>query len=256
MRSALAPLSAEPDAAGCTSASRSHVGHVRRINEDRILDCPGRGLWAIADGMGGHRGGDVAAEMAIAALRALTRASAPISAAGILDALHSANREILERGRQANSTIGSTIVVLHIEGDRGQLFWAGDSRAYTLSGGDWRQATRDHSVVQDLLDAGVIGAEQAARHPSAHVITRALGVQPDIEFATLSLGCRAGDKLLLCSDGLSRTLPDQPVDPRTPIDGLADALLADALRLDGSDNISLVLIEFADTGNATKVPQP
>ncbi|WP_404338559.1 PP2C family protein-serine/threonine phosphatase [Sphingomonas sp. MMS12-HWE2-04] len=254
MKPACIPLSAELIEGGYQSVSRTHVGHVRRINEDRILDCPERSLWAIADGMGGHRGGDVAAEIAIASLRRVATGPAPICAAKILDALIGANREILERGRQANSTIGSTIVALHIDGDRATVFWAGDSRAYVESGGARRLATRDHSLVQELLDAGAISEAQAARHPKAHVITRALGVQADIEIASALIELKAGERLLLCSDGLSRTLAEQKVAANTEIGEHADALLSDALRLDGSDNISLVVIEI-DTASASEASE-
>jgi serine/threonine protein phosphatase PrpC len=225
------------------SAARSHVGHVRKINEDRLLDCPERGLWAVADGMGGHHGGDVAAELVIGALRQLVRQPDAITAPMILEALHKANAAILERGRDGGGTIGSTVVVLHIAGDQGTLFWAGDSRAYHAAQGVWAQVTRDHSVVQELLDAGLVDGDQARRHPKAHIITRALGITQDIDIAQEVRTVSPGDRLLLCSDGLTRMLDTQDFTRATGIEAGADALLGEALHRDGSDNISLVLVE-------------
>lgn len=225
------------------SAARSHVGHVRKINEDRLLDCPERGLWAVADGMGGLHGGDVAAELVICALRQLVRQPASVTASMIAEALQQANAAILTRGRDTGGMIGSTVVVLHIEAGRATLFWAGDSRAYHCGAGAWTQLTRDHSVVQELMDAGLIDHDQARRHPKGHIVTRALGITPDIEIARMARSVVPGDRLLLCSDGLTRMLDTQDFTSDADVATTADALLAKALHRDGSDNISLILIE-------------
>ncbi|WP_206240213.1 PP2C family protein-serine/threonine phosphatase [Novosphingobium terrae] len=227
----------------CASAARSHVGHVRKINEDRLLDCPERGLWAVADGMGGLHGGDVAAELVIGALRQLVRQPDTITEPMILEALHKANAAILARGHDVGCTIGSTVVVLHLAGDQGTLFWAGDSRAYHRTQGAWVQVTRDHSVVQELVDAGLIDGDQARRHPKAHIITRALGITQEIDIAQETRIVSLGDCILLCSDGLTRMLNAQGFTLDTDIRAAADALLSEALHLDGSDNISLILTE-------------
>lgn len=227
------------------SISRSHVGRVRKVNEDRVLDRPDRSLWAVADGMGGHRGGDIAAELAIAALRNLADAAAAITGATILAALDRANAEILARGQGTGGVIGSTIVVLHIADGEARVFWAGDSRAYRARNAAWQQLTKDHSLVQQLLDQGLIDRDQAVRHPQGHVITRALGVEGVVEIETGSFPVAAGDVLLLCSDGLSRSLPPaipigfDPIDPSA-----ADRILADALENDGSDNISFAIVSL------------
>ncbi|WP_240700240.1 PP2C family protein-serine/threonine phosphatase [Sphingomonas gei] len=216
---------------------------MRKVNEDRVLDRPDRSLWAVADGMGGHRGGDIAADLAIAALRGLADAPAPITRAVILAALDQANAEILARGAEAGGVIGSTIVVLHVADGEAQIFWAGDSRAYRARNAAWEQLTSDHSLVQQLLDQGLIDRAQAARHPQGHVITRALGVESVVEVEAMSFAAEAGDILLLCSDGLSRSLrweiPRELdlIDPRA-----ADRILAEALENDGSDNISFVIV--------------
>jgi serine/threonine protein phosphatase PrpC len=238
VRSALARSEALP--AEFRSVSRSHVGRVRQVNEDRVLDRADRGLWAVADGMGGHRGGDIAAELAIVALRGLADADEPFSEAAILTALERANGEIRARSEAAGGVIGSTVVVLHVADGLAQVFWAGDSRAYRARDGRWEQVTRDHSLVQQLVDEGLIDREQAKRHPQAHVITRALGVEGDVEIESVSFAVEPGDLLLLCSDGLSRSLGDDAV---MEIDEqAAERLLSAALERDGSDNISFVLV--------------
>jgi serine/threonine protein phosphatase PrpC len=218
---------------------------VRKVNEDRVLDRPDRALWAVADGMGGHRGGDIAADLAIAALRNIADAPAPVTGAAILAALEGANAEICVRGEGAGGVIGSTIVVLHIAEGLAHVFWAGDSRAYRACRAGWKQLTSDHSLVQQLLDKGLIDDEQAARHPQGHVITRALGVESVVEVDTLSFQAAAGDVLLLCSDGLSRSLRDEiPAGFDSADQRAADRMLADALENDGSDNISFVVVSL------------
>lgn len=231
------------------SLSRSHVGRVRKVNEDRVLDRPDRALWAIADGMGGHRGGDIAAELAVAALRGLADDPAPITPAAIRQALEGANDAIFARGAAAGGVIGSTVVALHIAGGEAWIFWVGDSRAYRSETGVWLQMTRDHSLVQQLVDGGLIDSSQAARHPQANVITRALGVDTAVQIETLCRPTAAGEIFLLCSDGLSRSLePNLPADFGSTGEALADEILAGALERDGSDNISFALVAVGGSG--------
>lgn len=226
-----------------TSVARSHVGRVRAINEDRVFDCPEHGLWAVADGMGGHAGGDIAAQTIVAALRALADGTRVITAGDLLEAIHAANAEIVARNRTTGSDAGSTVVAAHIADDAmATIAWAGDSRAYLVRGGLVRQLTHDHSFVQDLVDAGLLTPDAAARHPRANVVTRALGVSLALEIATVTLPLLPGDVVLLCSDGLSRSLRDSDLRGAASLDGLADALIANALARDGSDNTSLVAI--------------
>jgi serine/threonine protein phosphatase PrpC len=224
-----------------TSVARTHVGHRRQINEDRVLDCPERGIWAIADGMGGHRGGDVAAEIVIGALREATDLMAsPACPQSVEAALQRANQRILDHALSAGGVIGSTVVVLHVVDDRACLFWVGDSRGYRIRTHRLEQLTRDHSLVQELVDAGAITPEAAVSHPQANVVTRALGVDAELAVEQLAFRISPGDMLLLCSDGLSRSLADDVA--AGPDAALADQLLEDALHRDGSDNISFVVV--------------
>lgn len=231
---------ARPLPLGARSTARSHVGHVRAINEDRVFDWPAGGVWAIADGMGGHRGGDEAAQSVVDALRLLTPEDAARPAA-VLGALTAANAAVRARNIARGESAGATVVALSRYGDAAHVAWAGDSRLYRLRAGMLVPMTRDHSVVQELVDARLLTAAAAAQHPQANVITRALGVDADCNIECRLIDVAPGDRFLLCSDGLSRTL--EPLPLPDSLDAAADALMAAALERDGSDNISLVLVD-------------
>lgn len=229
-----------------TSVARSHVGLVRPINEDRVFECPESGLWAVADGMGGHNGGDLAAQAVVDALREAIVPGRESGAAEMLAAIHAANGAIVRRNEAEATDAGSTVVAAHIAGRTATIAWVGDSRAYLLRDGTVTQLSHDHSLVQELIDAGLLTIAAAARHPRANVVTRALGVARNVDIATLTLTLAPNDRLLLCSDGLSRPLQEVSWSANGDLHDLAGGLLADALRLDGSDNISLVCIELAE----------
>src|SRR5687767_13843611 len=191
--------------------SRTHVGLRRKVNEDSLLVRTDRGLWAVADGMGGHEKGDVASAMVTDALMRL-----PI-VYGLDDLLDSAVAAIVSVNRQlialassngVQRTIGSTVVGLAVANGQFRCFWAGDSRAYRLRDGHIAQLTRDHSLVQDLVYAGMIEPDQAHHHPNGNVITRAVGVLEDLKVDTVSGEARPGDQFLLASDGLTRLVED------------------------------------------------
>lgn len=220
------------------SASRSHVGRVRAVNEDRVLDRADLGIWAVADGMGGHSGGALAAETLVAKLDSIDDAAAPDA---IDAALAAANTEILAQG---GGESGTTVVLFRLTHAAATLHWAGDSRAYRIRGGSLHPLTRDHSVVQQMVDAGALTPEQAAHHPRANVITNAVGIAETLSVEQVAVTVQLGDRLLLCSDGLSRSLCDRDVARDEGVEEMADRLLTNALQRDGSDNISLVLIAF------------
>ncbi|MBB6124234.1 protein phosphatase 2C domain-containing protein [Sphingobium subterraneum] len=226
------------------SVARSHIGSVRTVNEDRVLDQREGGLWAVADGMGGHSRGDEAATVAVRSLAALLRRSPDIGKQAITEALDEANSAIFDKAQSARRTCGSTIVGMRVRGRSVLLFWVGDSRAYRLRDGVLERLTRDHSVVQELSDAGVITSQQARHHPQANVITRALGVGQSvvIDFAQHSI--REKDLYLLCSDGLTGLVDDDAIRDMLALDmeTAASSLVDASLAAGGSDNISLVLI--------------
>lgn len=248
MKASLRPFGTGPAAYRTISVARSHVGKVRTINEDRMFDCPQRHLWAVADGMGGHSGGDLAAQAVVDALHNLGKSDAAIFGASLIAALHNANDVIVEMNRARKGDAGSTVVAAHIDCAsyhcKATIAWAGDSRAYLIRRGRVSQLTRDHSLVQDLVDADLLTEHAALSHPQANVITRALGIGT-LDLATTTLPVIAGDRLLLCSDGLSRSVGHTAMAAALPIKTLADTLLSEALDRDGSDNISVVLIDIA-----------
>ncbi|MFN7027736.1 MAG: PP2C family protein-serine/threonine phosphatase [Sphingopyxis sp.] len=231
------------DATGAAieSVALTHVGHVRAVNEDRILNLPEAKLWAVADGMGGHHSGDVAAQIAIDTLANLASSTQKLCGDDILVALQSTNSMIFDRYADAERRSGTTIVAALLVENKLEIFWAGDSRAYLLRRGVWQQLTHDHSVVQQMVDAGALTPSAASHHPKSNVITRALGVDRDVEIDRLVTTLVAGDIIMLCSDGVSRTLSGDIVgNPLLSI--LAQSLLDQALMRDGSDNASLVMI--------------
>lgn len=234
------PLAAHP-LAGVRSVARSHVGRVRTINEDRVFDCPERGLWAVVDGMGGHRGGDRAAQTVIDMLRRLTSAPDEITPDQVIAALERANAAILAENTRAGEQAGATVIALSLYAGEAHLAWAGDSRGYRIREGV-AQLTRDHSLVQELVDAGLLTPAAAERHPQANVVTRALGVDATCEIERHRVPYAPGDRFLLCSDGLSRSLDAADLDERG-LEPLAATLMAHAFNRDGTDNISLVLID-------------
>lgn len=232
----------DADVAPIESVALTHVGHMRAVNEDRILNRPDAKLWAVADGMGGHQSGDVAAQIAIDALADLANGGHILCGDDILRALQSANALIYDRYAGTERRSGTTIVAALLVDNRLEIFWAGDSRAYRLCGGTWHQLTRDHSIVQQMVDAGAIPPSAASHHPKSNVITRALGVDRDVAIDQLAIPLDTGDIIMLCSDGVSRSLgADRAAD--AAVGPLAQSLLDEALTRDGSDNASLVLIQ-------------
>lgn len=230
------------------SAARTHVGKVRSLNEDRFVEMADAGFWAIADGMGGHRAGDVAAQMIADAL--VQAADGEVTPARVAAAVEGVNAELLHaRELRGNREVsGSTLVALILDDGRYQCLWAGDSRAYLLRDGRCSRISHDHSVVQELVDSGMIVAADAAAHPQAHVITRAVGVSATLSLDSNGGAVAAGDTFLLCSDGLSDALAPAILESclgAGSIDEMADALLAAALEAGAPDNVTFILIQPA-----------
>ena len=230
--------------------SRTHVGLKRQINEDSILVETGRGLWAVADGMGGHEAGEVASAAVVDALRQLpANSNLDELAAAAIGLLQRVNGELigLARSNASERTIGTTVVGLAISADRFRCFWAGDSRAYWIRGGEIMRISRDHSLVQDLVDAGMIKPEEAERHENANVITRAVGVRESLEVDCVSGDALPGDLFLLASDGLTRVVNDEEILAelgRGSLNEGADNLLQTVLARGAPDNVSLVVVKL------------
>ena len=231
---------------GFDQVVRSHVGCRRKLNEDAVLACPDRGLWAVADGMGGHDAGEVASAMVVEALsRCVPGPSGQVAASDAVAALQDVNRRLVELGRNFDGrTIGSTVVGLVADGNRFACFWAGDSRAYRVRDGAIDRLTRDHSLVQELVDAGMLAESEAETHPNANIITRAVGVSDMLDVETVDGEIRPGDVFLLASDGLTRLLGDDELlgELQAGVDAAADRLLAKSLERDAPDNVSLIIL--------------
>jgi len=232
------------------SAARTHVGAVRKRNEDAVLNRPEIGLWAVADGAGGHQRGDYASERIIAALG---DAAPPPSAALLIDdvktRLRRANRELLAKAVEIGpgALICSTVMVVLIADARFCCLWAGDSRCYLLRAGALRQVSHDHSYVQDLVDRGEIGPEVAADHPLANIVTNLLGAEVRFTLEERSDQLVPGDILLLCSDGLCRALTDPDIAAILrdhPVEAAADRLIESAVACRAKDNVSVVVIAY------------
>ena len=228
----------------------THVGAVRKHNEDAYVDRPDLGIWAVADGAGGHAAGEVASGMIADALQAIPSG---LAAAELLarvrltiEQTHAALRDEAAR-RGPDVMVASTVVVMLAHGNYFACLWAGDLRAYLLRGGILRQITRDHSLVQELLEAGAIGPDEVTNHPRGNVITRAVGAELDA-FALDKVSDRLvpGDRFLLCSDGLCKTLPDDELATLLgAINGAPPQALVDAaLAANVADNVTAVAVEF------------
>jgi protein phosphatase/serine/threonine-protein phosphatase Stp1 len=232
------------------SWSSTHNGAVRTHNEDRFVDRPELGLWAVADGAGGHQAGEVASSMIAETLEAIP---AGLAASEMLaqvrlrvrDAHAALCEEAARRG--PHTVIASTVVVLIAHGEHFACLWAGDSRAYLLREGQMRQISRDHSLVQELVDAGAIQAEDADGHPHANVITRAVGADgEEFELDKVSGRLLPGDRFLLCSDGLCKTLPEAELGALLSApDGVpvTEVMISAALARKVNDNVTAVVVE-------------
>jgi serine/threonine-protein phosphatase Stp1 len=228
-------------------------GTVRPHNEDAFVDAPELGLFAVADGAGGHAAGELASGMLAEALSALPAALAPSEAlAQIRLAVVAVHMSLqAEAARRGDSMIASTLVVLLIRSGHFVALWAGDSRLYLLRDGALSQVTRDHSLVQALLDEGAITPQQALVHPQANVITRAIGAPDDNGELDKTIGlAKAGDIFLLCSDGLTKVLDDPTIAQLMVAAEPADSLIQAALSAGARDNVTAVVVGVAQESAA------
>jgi serine/threonine protein phosphatase PrpC len=230
------------------SVSRTHTGLVRSHNEDALVERSDVGLWAVSDGMGGHSAGDVASGLVVAAIRQLSHDR--VSPEGIREVLEAVNDDLLERSTSGGQdrTMGATVTVLGSDGSTFFCVWAGDSRLYRLRNGTLTQLTRDHRLVQDLLDAGRITEDEARKHPRRNVITRAVGVAKELELDGCDGKIEPGDTFLLVTDGVTGACSDDEIVTALSgktFDEAADDLVGRCLAHGAPDNLTLLLIEKA-----------
>jgi len=230
-------------------AGRTDVGRQRSANEDSLVVRPP--LFAVADGMGGAKAGEVASAMAVEAVEGAKESSEPAEAQ-LSSIVREANRRIydLAVADESRRGMGTTLTLAKLHGDEVSLAHVGDSRAYRLREGELEQLTRDHSLVAELERSGQITPEAAEHHPQRSIITRALGPEPDVEVDTYTLAGREGDLFLICSDGLTSMISDDEVGSilrsAGSLDAAADELIRAANQSGGKDNITVILFRLGE----------
>lgn len=261
-----------PDAARLKlrTAGLTDVGKKRASNEDSFAIATEHNLLVVADGMGGHAAGEVASRLAVESIerhisgsdprREPTypasfryprdeEASLPVPARRLLNAIRLANQEIVRAVRKNKSQrgMGTTVVIAQVQGSRAYIGSVGDSRAYLVRGTSITQLTSDHTFVNEQVRAGALSAEEARRHPARNILTRAVGSQEEVEIDIVEQDLKPGDRLLLCSDGLTtmaedsqilaaiRSCPDDP-------EAACSALIALANEKGGEDNVTAVML--------------
>lgn len=224
-------------------AAQSVAGRVRGHNEDAVLCLPELGLWAVADGMGGHECGEVASALALDTLR-----QSVVAGSSLESSIHAAHQAILaavqdEGGRRMGSTV---VAVRFVDADY-QVAWIGDSRAYRISLDGIERLTRDHSWVQAMIDAGELSLDEARQHPRRNIVTQCLGQgEQELEVGCVQGSLAPGELLLLCSDGLTGELTDEQIQEvcagAATLDELVEELIGLANQLGGKDNISCIVL--------------
>lgn len=228
----------------------TNVGNVRETNQDRYLIADP--LFAVADGMGGHKGGETASATALEALEAVFKPNGTTS--DLVDAVRKANAKVWEQSQRDENLrgMGTTLTgFARLTGDFGEaiiaVFNVGDSRTYCMHNDQFAQITRDHSFVEEMVQAGELTHEEAESHPRRNVLTRALGVDADVQVDVVELACNPGDRYLICSDGLTREVTDEKIAAtlrrfQDPNEAARD-LVVQARLNGGHDNITIVIVD-------------
>jgi len=237
------------------------IGQVREGNEDSFLVVAP--LYAVADGMGGHRGGEVASSLALETVQGMFERRE----GSLADQVVEANRAVFDRSQNDRSVsgMGTTLTAALVDGGRVHLVHVGDSRAYLLRGGELAQLTEDHTLVHRMVMEGEISQEEAETHPQRSILTRALGVDQSVQVDEGDVEVSDGDRLLLCTDGLTGMVPEgqireillESADPQEAVEKLVKV----ANRAGGIDNITAVILDFSEDGSGpgetkqTTIPQ-
>jgi serine/threonine protein phosphatase PrpC len=224
-------------------------GVKRKHNEDAVVAAPAIGLWAVADGMGGHEAGDVASKMIVDALSAVVRPdNFSLFVDRVEDSLLAVNQAMRDHARHqfGGRMMGSTVVTILVADGYGACVWAGDSRLYRLRDGQLSQLSRDHSQVQRLVDAGLLSEADAQAHPDANVITRAIGGAASLVLDVILFDVLPNDRFLLCSDGLYNEVSAEDILTLLQLpapDVCAQALVEASIRSGARDNVSVIVLQ-------------
>lgn len=228
----------------------SDVGKVRRHNEDSLLVRPEMGLWAVADGMGGHAKGDVASQMIVETLRKVHEGTTLARCIDdIEDRIIEVNTRLLEKAKESAKriTIGSTLVIM-LAYDRYCVYiWAGDSRLYRLRASRLSRITTDHSQVELYIEQGLISREEAHAHPHGNMITRAVGAMDELHLDMGIQEMEGGDRYLLCSDGLTKHIPDMELQDQLKNGNATDCckhLIDVVLSRGAGDNVTAIVVDI------------
>lgn len=239
-------------APGYRHHSVTHVGWVRPVNEDTLIEFPESHLFGVCDGMGGHAAGEVASELAATVFRCVLAESDLPPAAALREAIRQADEEVYrdQTAHPERKGMGTTLSALLLSGPAPEEAWighVGDSRVYRLRNRKLDQLTTDHSPVFRLYRTGLLSKEQARRHPHKHIVEQALGLSPPVEADVFAVDVRAGDLFLLCTDGLSDQLADGEIEDvcrSGSVRAMARHLVQAANFKGGLDNVSVVLVQI------------
>jgi serine/threonine protein phosphatase PrpC len=225
------------------------VGKVRKHNEDSLLDRPEIGLWVVADGMGGHEGGDVASQMIVNSLGKIHEGlTLDRYIDDIEDVILNVNKRLIAKASESEKrvTIGSTVVGMVAYNELCTFFWAGDSRLYRLRNGELRQLTTDHSQVEVYIEQGLISRQEAETHPHGNMITRAVGASDDLFIDFDMQEMHSGDRYMLCSDGLTKHTGDLEFEEmlsKGTAEESCKELTALTLERGAGDNVTTIVID-------------
>jgi serine/threonine-protein phosphatase Stp1 len=240
------------------TTSLTHPGVVRTANEDSFLSLEDKGLWTVADGMGGYAFGQWASTAVVSALQAaILTQDFDADVAAVAGAIQQANALIFSTSQAQGRPMGSTAAALYLNGDRFACLWAGDSRIYLLRAGVLHRMTRDHTQVQEMIERGMLTAEQAAHHPMSHVLSRAVGVQETLDLDAVCDLARPGDIFLICSDGLSGVVSEPEICERLaslPRETACRRLLELCLSRGAPDNLTIVAVACEEKTTLTLFP--
>ncbi|HST35714.1 MAG TPA: PP2C family serine/threonine-protein phosphatase [Allosphingosinicella sp.] len=235
-----------PSAIRIESSALTHVGRVRQQNQDSFCARERDGLWAVADGMGGHEGGEWASAALADALAAIALPEELEPACeAVEEAIRTANAAIVAEAALRERQMGTTVVALIVRGQRYAILWVGDSRAYALRRGKLLQLSRDHTQVQEMVDRGIMRPEDARGHPMGHILSRAVGVREDVQIDRATGEIEPGDIFMICSDGLHSYVEEAEIGQllgRGSPERALDALIAATLENGAPDNVTAIAV--------------
>ncbi|MEA3640545.1 MAG: protein phosphatase 2C domain-containing protein [Lamprobacter sp.] len=241
------------------SASTTHPGRVRSVNQDALIDLPERGVWAVADGVGGHQQGEAASQAVVSAIAEVATSAHP---EGLVEAIRQGiigvNQQLLQRAHELgpDALIASTVAVMVADTNHCICLWAGDSRVYGFRQGRLSRLTRDHSQVEELVERGLLSAQDALHHPEANIILRAVGRTQMLELDAVVYDLYDQDKYLLCTDGITKELDEQEIAAvlaKGSCHENCKQLLELALSRHCADNVAMIVVDarLQDAGDTT-----